>query len=676
MAEVQKQLLCSRYQILRELGRGGFGITYLAKDVLSNFLCAIKKLDPLSADIETAKKLFHREVNILNNLQANKLIPKFFNYFEEEGNFYLVEEYIEGLPLTELLDEQWTESEVINFLRQILDVLASLHRRNIIHRDVKPSNIIVRSEDKQFVLIDFGSVKQVDISYPSFQSPHTQTMIGTPGYAPPEQMAGKPRFNSDIYSLGLTAIQLLTKMHPRELRRDDEDKIVWTQEFVINNSLGGILTKMVYNNPERRYQSVEEIVNDLGKTEISPPFTQPPTFQTSETAKKTSTILANTRIWHIPIFLAILAIVIACVELFNPFLRPLYLTYKANSLLDQHQAGAALEQYNHLKEIQPNSAEAWKGRGDALFILGRDSAALDSYNKAISLEPQDKKILNKILINKGKLLYRQQKYQEASSIYDKVLSNDHNNAEALSGKGLSLLALGQKKEALEYLEQVRQIKPDDPRFWQEIGYTVEQLQGRQAARTYFEEALWSYNDLLKIRRNNPIIWTDRGTILLKLNRPQEALDSYEEALKIDRDFYEALVGKGNALSALGQPSKALFAFRQASEVRPQDHMVWYNQGLLLTQTLKNHEEALKAFEQAIAQKKDFYPAWVNKSLVLLDLGRNNEALVAIDEAKNLEPQDPDVWDIRGDIFKELGNTKEANNSYNTSQKLRAALEQP
>ncbi|MBD2431898.1 MULTISPECIES: serine/threonine-protein kinase [Fischerella] len=672
MTEGNNKLLCGRYQIIQELGRGGFGVTYLATDTFSNVLCAIKKLDPLNADLETAKRFFHREVNILNTLQTNQQVPKFFDYLEENNNYYIVEEYIEGTSLADLVGQKWSEQTVVNFLQQILSVLAYLHAKNIIHRDVKPSNLIIRKGDKRFVLIDFGSVKKLEKQYPSFQSSVTQTMIGTPGYAPSEQMAGRPRFNSDIYALGLTAIQLLTGMHPRELRWDEKDNILLPSDIQIDDSLAVVLTKMVHNNPDQRYQSVEAVTEDLNKTKISSPPTQPPTYYTANRRG----VLANLRflgIWQIPIVLILLAGIIACVEFIHPFIRPAYYLHEANNLLDERKGDAALEKLNYLKEIQPNSPEVWKGRGDALFILGRDFAALQSYNRAIFLQPKDQKILVKILINKGKVLYKQQNYQEALDIYEKALKSDNNNPEALSGKSLSLLALGQKQEALQYLDQLKQIRPDDPRIWQEIGFAIEQSQGRQAAKEYFQEALSSYDDILRVKKNNPIYWTDRGSILLKLNRPQDALDSYEQALKLDNNFYEALIGKGNALNLLGKPSEALFAFRQASEVRPQDYLVWFNQAILLTQTLRNHEEAIKAFDRTIALKDDFHPAWVGKALALLELKRPQEALEAIEKAKDLQPKDPDIWDIRGEILKELGKQQEANNSYYQAERLRGGM---
>ncbi len=373
------------------------------------------------------------------------------------------------------------------------------------------------------------------------------------------------------------------------------------------------------------------------------------------------------------IVVILLTIVVLVIELFSPFIRPISYLHEANKLLDERQGEAALDKFNSLKQLQPNSPEVWKGRGDALFLLGREFAALQSYNRAIFLQPKDQKLLVKILINKGKVLYKQQNYQETLDIYEKALKLDENNPEALSGKSLSLLATGKKQEALQYLEQLKQIRPDDPIIWQEIGFAIEQSQGKQAAKEYFQEALSTYDDILRTKNNNPIYWTDRGSILLKLNRPQDALDSYEKALNIDNNYYEALIGKGNALNVLGKPSEALFAFKQASKVRPQDYLVWFNQGILLTQTLRNHEEAIKAFDQTIAIKEDFHPAWIGKALALLEMKRYQEALVAIDKAKTLQPKDPDIWDIRGEILKGLGKQQEANSSYSQAEKLRGEM---
>ncbi|WP_414581729.1 tetratricopeptide repeat protein [Scytonema sp. PCC 10023] len=701
MAKQTKGLLVGRYQIIKELARGGFGVTYLAKDTQSsNSPCVVKKLNPQNADIETAKTLFQREAQFLSYLQQNRQIPKYSNYFEEDEEFYIVQEYIEGKSLDKLLEQLWTKPKVIDFLREILLILKHLHQINIIHRDIKPSNVIRRDKDNKFVLIDFGSVKQLEPRYFSKGSSQYQlplhTMIGTPGYAPIEQMEGKPSFNSDIYGLGMTAIHLLTGIHPKNLKRNEQDNVIFPNGVDIDNSLATVLTKMVYSSPERRYQFVDDVLEDLNnviesynnnnhnnKTTIDPnngfislneitaprndtiPFFIP---ENNETQLPKRTFL---RLWHIPIGLIALGITLVSLEFIYPFLRPLYYSYQGDRLLDFRQPEAALEQFENLREIKPNSPEAWKGRGDALLTMGSDFRALDSYNKALSLQPNNLKTLN----NKSKVLYNIGKYQEALETSNKVLAIDPNNAEALSGQGLAYMGLRQYEEASQSFEKLREIRPDEPKIWNDIALATEQLQGPEAGKNYYKLALESYDFLLKRKPQDPFAWTERGNILQKLNRPQDALTSYQKALEIDKNFYVALVGKGNTLDAIGKPQDALLAFNRASEIRPDDHQVWYNRGMLLAQRLQKYEEALQSFDKAIERRNDFYPAWLNKGLILLDLQRYSDALAAFDKAKNLAPKDAFVWANRGSALELLGKRKEAYDSYQKAIELGFPQEQ-
>jgi serine/threonine protein kinase len=659
MKEELEMIIGDRYKILQELAQGGFGTTYLAKDIQSSdLLCVVKKLNPLTADLPTAKKLFQREVRILGDLQESHQIPKYFNYIEEDNNFYLIEEYIKGTPVHLLLNERWSQEKVIVFLQQILAVIQFLHRKKIIHRDIKPSNLIRTEKDEKFVLIDFGSVKEMKNGYANFDSKMTTvTRIGTPGYAPPEQMDGKPGFSSDIYALGMTAIQLLMSKLPNALERDLDGNVILDGSIAIEPSLAAILQKMVSYHFKGRYQSVDEAIADLnrleGKTEVSLATTQ--TFPLKKFKIQPRYGL---------IALAALSVSVVGVESVNPFLRPMYYSYQGNRFLDARQPQAALEQFENLKDLKPQSSEAWRGRGNALFSLGRYSGAVEAYNKAIALQPDDLKSL----INKGKVLYKQSKYQDALKIYEQVLKIDANNAEAYSGRGLAYIGLGQNQKASEAFDRAQTIQPDNPSVWLEEGLAIGALDP-QAAQESFQEALRCYDERLAKKSADPLAWTDRGFVLLKLNQPQEALESYEKALELDQDFYEAIVGKGNALGLLGKYPEALSAFNLASELRSQDYQIWYNRGMLLMQYSKDQTEALKSFERAIALKEDFYPAWMGKGLALIELKLYREALSALDKTKALQPQDPLVWANRGYVFEQLGKPQEARASYQKAESL-------
>ncbi|MDB9316993.1 CHASE2 domain-containing protein [Nodularia spumigena] len=264
-------LLAGRYQISKILGAGGFGRTYLAKDTQrpGNPICVVKQLMPARRDtkfMEVARRLFNTEAEILELLGKHEQIPELLAYFEEEQEFYLIQEYIPGHTLNqELPPVQVVQNEafVIDMLKGVLEVLIFMHERRIIHRDIKPTNIIRCSEDNRLVLIDFGAVKLMQPPN-SEQTELATVAIGTRGYAPPEQFAGHPRLSSDIYALGMIGIQAITGILPQELKPDlDTGNILWRETAEISDELAAILDKMVRYHFSDRYQNATDVMQDL-----------------------------------------------------------------------------------------------------------------------------------------------------------------------------------------------------------------------------------------------------------------------------------------------------------------------------------------------------------------------------------------------------------------------------
>jgi serine/threonine protein kinase len=266
--------LGGRYRIIKPLGVGGFGHTFLAEDthLPGHPPCVIKQLMPQSADpffLQTAKRLFDTEAQVLHKLGEHQQIPKLFAHFEENQEFYLVEEFIDGNVLGEEIKngQQWNETQVIKLLLDILIPLAFVHQHQVIHRDLKPANLIRRKQDSKIVLIDFGAVKEILSQATSFHGQSSLTVaIGTPGYAPNEQSNGKPTLSSDIYAVGIIAIQALTGLHPNQLPDDPSTgEIVWRNHTQVSPKLAEILNKMVRYDFRQRYQSAEEALQVVGK---------------------------------------------------------------------------------------------------------------------------------------------------------------------------------------------------------------------------------------------------------------------------------------------------------------------------------------------------------------------------------------------------------------------------
>ncbi|AUT01848.1 hypothetical protein CLI64_16450 [Nostoc sp. CENA543] len=269
-----------RYRILQFLGSGSFGDTYIAEDIdLPNHpKCVVKQLKPKTSEQEVmlvARRLFESEARTLYHLgNLSNQIPKLLAHFEENGEFYLVQELIEGCDLTvEIIPGmKWGEGEVIKLLQEILQVLMVVHQENIIHRDIKPQNLMRRSSDHKIILIDFGAVKEIKGLAANTQGQVTSTIaIGSSGYMPNEQANSKPKLCSDIYAVGVIGIQALTGKSPHDFQEDPHNgEIIWRNEANVSKELADVLTKMVRYNFSQRYQTASEALQALNS--LKPKF--------------------------------------------------------------------------------------------------------------------------------------------------------------------------------------------------------------------------------------------------------------------------------------------------------------------------------------------------------------------------------------------------------------------
>ncbi|NEQ99726.1 MAG: serine/threonine protein kinase [Cyanothece sp. SIO2G6] len=270
-------LLDNRYRIIRTLSKGGFGQTYIAEDIRlpGHPYCVLKHLEPVALDsvqMTNARRLFETEAIALGRLGEHPQIPRLLAYFEQDGDFYIVQDLIRGYPLSKELKVgvKWAEADIYRLLHDVLSILVFVHDRGVIHRDIKPDNLIRRQPDRALVLVDFGSVKQIRTHAPvSDETGHT-IAIGTMGYMAMEQARGRPRPNSDLYSLGIIGIQAATAMKPRFFQEDFETgELVWRNEADISGEMADFLTKMVAYHFKDRYGDAWEALRALEQLSVA-----------------------------------------------------------------------------------------------------------------------------------------------------------------------------------------------------------------------------------------------------------------------------------------------------------------------------------------------------------------------------------------------------------------------
>ncbi|MEK9514371.1 SUMF1/EgtB/PvdO family nonheme iron enzyme [Limnospira fusiformis PMC 851.14] len=259
-----KLRLVERYYAKSILGQGGFGRTFLAVDDFkpSKPPCVIKQFLPQAqgtATLEKAAQLFDQEAQRLEILGKHSQIPELLAYFTADNRQYLIQEFIEGETLEQELDKgAFTENKISSLLKDLLPVLYFVHKHKVIHRDIKPENIIRRASDNKLVIVDFGASKQVQRTSMSVAG----TVIGSAEYCAPEQAMGKPQYGSDLYSLGVTCLYLLTQASPSDLYDPLEAEWVWREHLNgnhVSDKLGEILDRLVETVFKKRYQSVAEV---------------------------------------------------------------------------------------------------------------------------------------------------------------------------------------------------------------------------------------------------------------------------------------------------------------------------------------------------------------------------------------------------------------------------------
>lgn len=631
--------LRGRYQIIRLLGSGGFGATFIAedRDLPGNPLCVVKQLK--SKDIEpsvwqTARRLFETEAQVLYRLGKHDRIPQLLAHFEENQEFYLVQEFIDGEDLSQILTpgNKMSEAEMINFLQYVLETLEFVHQQNVIHRDIKPSNLIKRQKDGKFVLIDFGAVKEIGTLVGSSSGETSGTiLIGSSGYMPSEQLRGKPRFSSDIYALGMTAIQALTGVLPEELEEDPETgEFKWQEYAQVSNNLVAIVDKMVRSHFKDRYPSASEVLTDLRNLQN---YTNASTH-----------LLARERVGKNLFFkyyhVSILLITVLAIILINKiFQATLTVSKPSNALVSPSPSP-------HI-----SAAADMLTQGKTLLELRRYQEAFETLEKATQVD----KNYPQVWVDRGEALENLQRYEDALKSYDEALKIQPDYSSAWYHRGFVLQQLKRYEEALRSLDKSLEIQPNYPEAWYIRGIVLDELQNDL-------EAVDSLNKAVELHPNYGEAWYKLGIILNKLKRYKEAMSALERAVQFKPVYVEAWVERGSTLGNLRQYKEALTSFDRALEIKPDSPEAWGGRGEVLTK-LKRYEEALASLEKAVQLKQDYAEAWYNRGIVLEELENYDLAIASFDKAAQVKPDYSDAWYRRGVVLEKMQKDDDAIASY-------------
>ncbi|MEM9905753.1 MAG: serine/threonine-protein kinase [Cyanobacteria bacterium P01_D01_bin.44] len=643
--------LGGRYKIVSQLGSGGFSRTFLVQDLHlpGNPQCVIKQLKPQATEadsLEMARRLFDTEANALYELGNHPQIPALLAHFEESQEFYLAQEFVEGVQLSHqiVLGKPWSEAKTVFLLREILEVLSFVHEQQAIHRDVKPSNLIRRLKDGKIVLIDFGAVKQMG-NHPVELEPGMTNLtiaIGTQGYMPNEQLAGKPRFSSDVYAVGMIGIRALTGVHPKKLDEDPRtSEIDWHKHAPwVSEGLKEILDRMVRYDFRDRYPTATEALAALQSLpiQIDDEAIRAELVQGAAALVKASDAEPETDSQKMTqprqegkISAKVdLAAASADEEVDGSN------SISGASVADPTdflnlQAVATSPEGGDLTTMLPKPRRPWlvKPLAAIATVATLSLAAIAVTAAAVSpqlsgrlrslqpafTEPEDFTALGEPI-----LLSR--------TVSKLLLPIDQ--AELLRAQADDLRTQGDHDTALGVYDEAIQLQENSAPLYQVVYDAAGELQQNLAA------AYWGLCDSL-----NALEEIDR------------ALVACNDALSFDPNYAEAINSKGNTYELQGRRPQALRLYQQASLIKPDLADAWLGQGRVL-QSFGRSVEALRSLDEAIDLNRDSAEAWAIKGEALWNLGRYDQAIAALDKALDIEPEHPEASQLRQKAREDLG----------------------
>jgi tetratricopeptide (TPR) repeat protein/tRNA A-37 threonylcarbamoyl transferase component Bud32 len=648
------QLLNLHYRIVRVLSQDRVGESYIVADVEDNISAyyILKKifLNNLNEqELDSTIQLINVEIRTLQQVaHKHDRIQKIFTSWTGNKEVYLLKQFIHGNCLKSKIEQQIQqkkhskEEEIVGILLSVLKTLVFIHSQGIIHRNIKPSNIIQREIDGEYVLVDFGS-NEAAIS----------NNIGISEYMPMEQFHGTIQFNSDIYALGIIAISMLTNIPASEITGINSPRNFITGEIrwrhrspKVSHRLAYVINKMVKLDSKYRYQSALDALID-----VRPLQDKYFSIKQERKARIILILLAGAASFIIVAILCWITVRPKDISLAKEFYQDGINKYEAQNYK------AAIANFSQAIDINPDYAEAYNRRGDSYYRLGDYKNSLTDSSAAIRLNPKDANSY----YDRGFSLYSLNDYNGAIADYNQAIELDPQNAEYYYARGLARnkikdgqrafddfskaislnreLAvayiergkihrkLGNKLEAGKDFDQAIALQPENADLYYERALNYNKLNQKQAAK----------KDLTKVIEINAKYikaYLARGDIYNDLGDPEKAYADYNQALSINDKYPETYIRLGNFRLKNNDVIGAIADFNKAIKLKP-DNASAYNYRGNANLERGFWKDAVKDYTKAIEVNSEYALAYYNRGLLLTDLGKVPRAISDFEKATQL-----------------------------------------
>lgn len=631
------------YRIIELINGNLGGRSYLGENTCesNNERYVIKQFMPPSKDpklLKISHNVLETEAKPLDNLsEQDDRIYNLINFFEENQNFYLVRKYITGNPLDkEILPGQILKTEkVINLLLEILEILVLLHSSGIIHRNLKPANIIRRESDNKLVLTDFGAPQEA-----------VSNIVGCSEYMPIEQVHGNPQFNSDIYTLGIIAIEALTGLTASQItaqknqKNTSAEKIIWhPRRYRVNPKLANVINKMVDLNYHNRYQSAKDVLNDLKaiNQQQSNFVYQKIKHKISKNSKLTvgicSLILLSGIGWY--------------------FFAPRNLNYAKElykqgiKYYEKTEYEQAIKLFSQAININPEYANAYNSRGDAYYRLGKYEKSQQDSSAAIRHNPNDANAY----YDRGFSLYSIGEYNGAIIDYNQAIKIKPEYANAYYGRGLARFQIKENRKAIADLNQAIAINSKFAPAYLHRGIIRRKI-GEKL------EAIKDFDQAITINSKYTEAYYERGKTQYALNDKTAAQKDFTKVIELDSKYIEAYIARADVYNDLGYPKQAYEDYEKAIEMNPENPTAYIQRGLYRFK-IKDIEGAIENYNQAIKLDATQSTAYNHRGNAYLELGKWKEAIADYSKAIELNPEYAQAYYNRGLLRTDLAKVPEA-----------------